>query len=181
VNVSKWTLVLTVAVAIAASLILTMSADAQTVTQIPGARAGIVDLPMGGAMAGAAMHRGTGRGMGIGAGMRMGSDASLIAVAAEKLGMTVDALVAELRAGKTIEELAQAKGVDVQTIVDAVLALRAERLKELVAAGTITQAQADAMLAEMKTHLETRVSEPFQPGSGTCPRRGSGPGRGQRP
>jgi hypothetical protein len=111
----------------------------------------------------------------------MGAEASLVTVAAEKLGMTVDELIAEMRAGKTIKELAGAKGIDVQTIIDAVLAQRAERLQELVDAGKLTQAEADAMLAQMKTHLEARISEPFVPGSGTCPGRGMGPGRGNRP
>ncbi len=60
-------------------------------------------------------------------------------------------------------------------IIDAVLDLRAERLQDLVDDGTITQAQADAMLAQMKTHLEEAVTQLHEPRGGM----GSGPGRGR--
>jgi hypothetical protein len=176
VNVSKWTVALAIAVALMTALVLTGGVRAQTNTPSPADVTSTYQCPMGGAMLGFGQHRGGGGGMGPGAGMRMGATASLVTVAAEKLGMTVDELAAELRAGKTIEELAQAKGVAVQEIVDTVLALRAERLKALVDAGTITQAQADAMLAQMKTQLQERVAEPFEPRGGMNP--GQGPGRG---
>jgi hypothetical protein len=178
VNVSKWTLVLAVAMALATVLVLTGSVQAQADAQNPTVTS---TCPMGGEMVRAGQQRGGGRGMGPGAGMRLGASASLVTVAAEKLGMTVDELLAELRDGKTIEELAQVKGVPVQVIIDAVVALRAERLKELVDAGRITQAEADAILAEMTTHLQARVAEPFEPGSGSGPGRGMGPGKGNGP
>jgi hypothetical protein len=179
VNVSKWTVVLAIAAALTTALILTGGVQAQTNPQSPPAGVTNPNCPMGGYMGGPGQNRGGGRGMGPGAGM--GATASLVTVAADKLGMTVEALVAELRAGKTIEELADAKGVPVQEIVAAVLALRAERLKELVDAGKITQAQADAMLAEMSTHLQECVTEPFEPRGGMQPGPGRGPGRGNRP
>jgi hypothetical protein len=178
VNVSKWTVVAAVAVALTAALALTGGVQAQTDTQNPITG---IECPMGGHMGGGGQHRGGGGGMGSGLGLRMGATASLVTVAAEKLGLTVDELVAELRAGKTIEELAEAKAVPVQEIVDAVLALRAEYLQDLVDAGTISQAQADAMLAQMKTQLQARVTEPFAPRGGMQPGQGRGPGRGPRP
>lgn len=57
-----------------------------------------------------------------GRGMWGGAGYGLLPVAAEQLGMTLDELAAELQAGKTIAELAEAQEVDLQTIVDEYLA-----------------------------------------------------------
>jgi hypothetical protein len=101
-----------------------------------------------------------------------GSSGSLITVAAEQLGLTPTELVAELQSGKTIAQVAEEKGVAVETIVEAFVALRAERLAELVANGQLTQEQADAMLAAMRANVTARLSEawtPRGPGQGTGP------------
>src|SRR5512145_1116793 len=82
-----------------------------------------------------------------------GPEDSLLAIAAEQLGMEPTELVAELQAGKTIAELAEAQGVAVDTLVDAVLAAHSEWLTQAVTAGNLTQEQADARLALMKTNL----------------------------
>jgi polyhydroxyalkanoate synthesis regulator phasin len=97
-----------------------------------------------------------GRGFGMG-----GSENSLVAVAAEELGMTAEQLVDELEAGKTIADVAKAKGVELKTIVDAFIAPRAEYLAELVADGRITQAQADEMLAHMREEAEEHLEESY--------------------
>ncbi len=62
---------------------------------------------------------------------------------AEQLGMTVDELQAELDAGKTIAELTEEKGVDLDAV--RVEAMK-ERLQQAVEDGTLTQEQADWML-----------------------------------
>jgi hypothetical protein len=97
-----------------------------------------------------------GRGFGMG-----GSGNSLISVAAEKLGMTVEQLVDELEADKTIADVAKAKGVEPKTIVDAFVAPRAEYMAELIADGRITQAQADEMLAHMREEAEQHLEEAY--------------------
>ena len=56
-----------------------------------------------------------------------------LAVAAKALGMSTEDLGAELKAGKTIAEVAQAKGVDKQVVVDALVAASGERLDALKA------------------------------------------------
>jgi nucleotide-binding universal stress UspA family protein len=89
---------------------------------------------------------------------------SLVAVAADVLGMERADLVAELQTGKTIAQVAQEQGVDPQTIVDAFIAIRAEILAEAVANGCITQEQADLMLEHLAEEATTRVYEPFSPG-----------------
>jgi len=82
------------------------------------------------------------------------SENSMVAVAADKLGMTVDELVTQLRDGKTVAELAKEKSVDLQTIVDAVMTVRQEKLSQAVADGKITQKQADLMLEKMRDMIE---------------------------
>jgi len=94
---------------------------------------------------------------------------SLMTVAAEQLGMTVEELVAELRDGKTIAQVAEEKGVSLDSIIDAYLAPRAEALEQAVADGRITQEQADRMLANMREMVESRLNAAFTPrGEGGC-------------
>jgi hypothetical protein len=118
----------------------------------------------GGGMGPGGNRPGYGRGMG-------GPQQSLVAVAADKLGMTQADLVAELRSGKTIAQVAAGKQVALDTIVDAFVTTRAERLDAAVAAGRMTQAQADTMLATMKANVTARLSQPWSP-------QGNGPGSG---
>lgn len=93
-----------------------------------------------------------------------GPENSLIAVAAEKLGLTTQELLTELQAGKTIAEVAAEKNVAVDTIVEAVIAPRAERLNQLVTDGQLTQEQADAMLTLMKANVTERINAEWPAG-----------------
>jgi len=110
-------------------------------------------------------------------GRQGGSANSLVSVAADVLGMERADLVAELQAGKTIAQVAEGLDVDPQTIVDAFIAIRAEKLAEAVANGCITQEQADLMLEHLAEEAAARVYEPFSPGGG---RGQGGGGRGRR-
>jgi hypothetical protein len=86
---------------------------------------------------------------------------SLVAVAAEVIGIEQTELVAELQNGLTIAEVAEAHDVAVQDIVDAFVATRAERLTSGVEAGRLTQEQADLMLSNMEAHVTLMLSQPF--------------------
>ena len=55
-----------------------------------------------------------------------------LAVAAQALGMTEAELRAELEAGKSIADVAEAEGVDVQVVIDALVARFTERAAEMV-------------------------------------------------
>jgi len=122
------------------------------------------------------MGGGMGRGMmgrGLGQGMMGDSEDSLIAVAADKLGMTVDELQTQLKDGKTVADLAKEKGVDVQIIVDAFMAARQETLSQAVTDGKITQEQADQMLENMRDMIEDHLNgEMPMYGPGGCGGRG---------
>jgi len=101
-----------------------------------------------------------------------GPENSLVAVAAEHLGMTVEDLVTALEDGETtIADLATAQGVDPQTIADEYIAGRSELLAQAVTDGRITQEQADLMLEHMEEEVVEHLNEPFPFG-----RFGGGPG-----
>jgi len=85
---------------------------------------------------------GGGRGFGLG---QVGLEA-----AAQALGMTTDEVSSALQSGKTLEELAEEAGVDLQDVQDAIQAAREEelraRIEQAVSDGTMTQEKADWLL-----------------------------------
>lgn len=94
-------------------------------------------------------HGGHGRHGGFGAGGQVVADA---------LGIDVDTLRSELQAGKTIAEIAGEQGVDVQAVIDALVAEATERVGEAVTDGRLTQEEADARLADLTTRITDRVN-----------------------
>jgi len=104
-----------------------------------------------------------GRTLGLYGGGLGGPQSSLVAVAAKVLGLDVNALLAELNAGKTIANVAQAKGVALDQIANEFVAARAASLDAAVKAGRITQAQADAALAQIKAQVLTDLNNPYTP------------------
>ncbi len=99
---------------------------------------------------------------GSGAALRLGatmrdSGGRLLDVVAKLTGTSTAAVVAERQAGKTYTQIAAAKGISSATVVDEALKVRTTTLTAKVKDGSITQAQADAAAANMKTRLTTRV------------------------
>lgn len=88
-------------------------------------------------------------------GPKVGARLSVIASA---IGIDEATLRAELRSGKTIAQVAQAHGVDVQKVVDALVAELRTHLAADVAAGRITQAQADEKLANAPARITEMVN-----------------------
>jgi hypothetical protein len=88
--------------------------------------------------------------------------------AAAYLGMTETELATELAGGKTLADVAKAKGKSVDGLVSALVADEKQELDAAVAAGRITRAQADEMLANAKQRFTDMAS-------GTLPDRGHGP------
>jgi hypothetical protein len=96
---------------------------------------------------------------------------------AEALGLTPEALFSELHSGKTLEEIAEAQGIDMQTVQDAMSAAHNEATKQAIEQavedGTMTQEQADWMLEG--------IEKGFAPlGRGFASPMGGGPGHGGR-
>ncbi len=79
-------------------------------------------------------------------------------VVADALGITTEELRTALADGQTIAEIAAAEGVDVQVVIDAMIAEVEQRLDEKVADGTLTQAEADTKLTEATERITERVN-----------------------
>ncbi|MBU6242218.1 MAG: hypothetical protein KJS66_10565 [Acidobacteria bacterium] len=86
-------------------------------------------------------------------GARIASDA-----VAKALGLTADELRTELQSGKSLADVAKAKGVDVETVKAAITADVKAHLDEEVASGEHTQAEADEKLSELATRLDDIVN-----------------------
>jgi len=80
-------------------------------------------------------------------------------VLAGLLGIDVDTLRTELRSGNTIAEIATEQGVEVQTVIDALVAEARSHLELSVDNGRLTQEEADAKLAELTERITERVNE----------------------
>jgi hypothetical protein len=94
-----------------------------------------------------------------------------VGIAATALGMDATALRTELTAGKTFAQVAESKGVAPSKITDAWVAEYQKQLSAAVTAGTITQADADAKLANAKTRATELLTS-------NMPQRGPGRNRG---
>ncbi len=147
------------------------SAQAPAPTPTPGAPSG---TPEPGAVPG---WPGGGRGWGGPWGLFGGGPGdrwTTFDAAAEALGLTPEELFSELHAGKTLAEIAEAQGVDIQVVQEAMKAVRVEAMKQAIAQavqdGKMTQEQADWLLEG--------IEKGYMPmGRGFGP---MGPGRGGR-
>ena len=77
--------------------------------------------------------------------------------AATTLGMTVGELRAALQGGQSLADVAQSKGVSRDRLVGALVDAANKHLAEDVAAGRLTQAQADARAAELTARMSEQV------------------------
>jgi hypothetical protein len=101
---------------------------------------------------------GFGMQLGFARGMALGHErglmhADLVTAAAEALDLDSDALVERMADGSSLEEIAEAEGVDYETVKEAVLAAVAADLDEAVAQG-LDQDRADGMLERITTRLD---------------------------
>jgi hypothetical protein len=106
---------------------------------------------------------------------RGGKGGAGVEVAAQALGMTADELHTALKGGQTLAQIAESKGVDVQVVVDALVASATNQINEKVASGELTQAEADEKLANVTDRVTERVNNPRPEGG---PRGGQGAKRG---
>lgn len=102
------------------------------------------DYPLVGPMFG--HHDGPGHGFGH------------LEAAAAYLGLTEAELRTQLESGKTMADVTKAQGKTVDGLVSALVADEKKELDEAVAAGRLTQAQADAKLADAKSRFTDMVN-----------------------
>ena len=89
----------------------------------------------------------------------------LLEPAADALGLTRRELATQLRAGKTLTEIAKAENKDLADVRAAVKKAATERLDAAVKAGRITDAQRDEKLSRLDEHFD-RFAEGKWPGHG---------------
>lgn len=111
-------------------------------------------------------------GLGLGQAMR-GAGGTLLDAVAKLTGQTPAQVASQRAAGKSISQIAAEKNVSATAVVDQALKVRQQVLADKVKAGAITQSQADAAAATMKSRLTQRVSDPT-----ACNGSGGGAGRG---
>ncbi len=86
------------------------------------------------------------------------------AAIAEILGITQDELRTAIVDGQTVADLATAQGIDIQTVIDAIVADMTEHVEEHVDAGDITEEQATERLATAEERVTERVNTVRVPG-----------------
>ena len=96
-------------------------------------------------------------------GDRLARSAKRRGPAAEYLGMTREALRAELRKGQSLAQIARARGKSVDGLVAAMVAPVKQRLAKAVASKRLTQQHADALLERITERVERLVQRTFAP------------------
>jgi hypothetical protein len=96
-------------------------------------------------------HGGPGRGPG-------GPGFGNLDAAAKALGMTADDLRTALQGGKSLADVAKAKGIDPAKVVDALVAELKTHLDSEVASGEHTRAEADQILADARARITDFVN-----------------------
>lgn len=85
--------------------------------------------------------------------------AASVRAAADALGVDAKVLVAALRDGKTIADVAAEQDVDVQVVIDALVAKGQVRIDKALEAGKIDQARADELHTRLVEKVTTFVNE----------------------
>jgi hypothetical protein len=80
-------------------------------------------------------------------------------LAAETIGIDAKELRSQLRAGKTIADVARAHSVEPQTVIDALVAAATKRIDAAKDAGRITSERAAAMTAKLPERVAKFVNE----------------------
>jgi polyhydroxyalkanoate synthesis regulator phasin len=96
---------------------------------------------------------------GLGHGGHHGGDRIGLETAADALGLTEAELRTALESdGTSLADVAQAQGVDVGTLVDALVQAQQDRIAQAVEDGRLTQAEADQRLADLEARVTERVN-----------------------
>jgi len=80
---------------------------------------------------------------------------------AELVGTDADGLNSALREGQTLAQIAEANGVEVQTVIDALVVKANERIDAAVEAGRLTEDEAATKRSAAATRIEDVVNNGF--------------------
>jgi len=97
--------------------------------------------------------------------------------AADAIGIDVKTLMAELKGGKSLADVAKAHNVDPQKVIDALVAKAGAQIDKAVADGKLTADKAAAAKAKLSARVTAMVNRSFTGPSGHGPgsREGAGP------
>jgi len=84
--------------------------------------------------------------------------AERIAVLTDALGVGEDVLQAAREAGQSLADVAADQGVPVESVVSAIVDAKTAHIQEHVAAGDLTQAEADERIAGLNERVTERVN-----------------------
>jgi len=146
-------------VAVAVPVLADTAGETSVVDRIKAALSGLVDdgsitQEQADEVATTLSESGLGRGGGHHGPGRLGLE-----TAAEALGMTEDELRTALEPdGTSLADVAEAEGVEVGTLVDALVEAQQERIAQAVEDGRLTQEQADERLADLEERVTERVN-----------------------
>lgn len=84
-----------------------------------------------------------------------------LSAAADYLGLTVAQLQEKLADGQSLADVAEAQGKSVDGLEQAIIDEAEKQLDEAVADGTLTEDQAKALLARLRSHLDDLVNGTF--------------------
>ena len=85
---------------------------------------------------------------------------------AKALGITTDELKADLAKGQTIADIAKSKNLDVNQVIDTLVADASKAIDTAVTDGHLKQAQADKIKAALKTGITKIVNDGFKGAKG---------------
>jgi len=85
---------------------------------------------------------------------------------AKALGITTDELKADLAKGQTIADIAKSKNLDVNKVIDTLVADASKAIDKAVTDGHLKQAQADKIKAALKTGITKIVNDGFKGAKG---------------
>jgi hypothetical protein len=80
---------------------------------------------------------------------------------AAALDLEPAALAEALQSGKTLTEIADAQGVEIQVVVDAIIAVRQEHINGMIEQGMITETQAAQWLENMSAVFPEHLEQMF--------------------
>jgi hypothetical protein len=90
---------------------------------------------------------------------RHGGPGPKLDAAAQALNLSADALREQLRDGKTLAQVAQDQNVDVQKVIDAMVADATARIDQKVQEGDLSADEANERKAELKDRITGLVNE----------------------
>lgn len=108
------------------------------------------------------------------AAQRIGNMRAVLGVVAEATGLDQREIVSQAREGKTLAEIIEANGADVDEILAQVVATETERVNQAVADGTLGQTDADGLLADLEARIKEMLEQPLEFGNRGVPGDSSG-------